>query len=763
MASAIRELKDRHIPQVLAVYLGAAFGVVQFVDFVGSRYLLPAIWTDLTLLALALLLPSVLLYTYNHGKPGKDEWRSSEKIFIPINLAVLLGLVGFVGAGSSLAPTSKRITVTDEKGNSREAVVANKAYRKRVAVFMFDTPADTALQWLQFGLPQMAVEDLQQSNFIEAMPSVYMRPGLQKVGFPRGVNVPLSAKRNVVSELHVPHFVTGRLAKQGAEYMATVQIYETESAKLVRERTYRGGDPTQLADQISAGLLKDLEIPVLSDSKPDMPVSEILSANGQAVRRYLEAMSAIYVESDFPRAMSRISEAVQLDDSFASAHFLHFVLARLSNQPQPALAAVKSALDHSYRLPERTREMVKANFYIAREDWPHAYAVCEMLAQMYPDDIAIQQMLVEINSLRNDKQALIASLKKVLELDPSRSEFLLQLGQVHEARGETKQALEQYQRYAIKHPTDARGLASIGRLHRRQGALTEAKAAYNKALLVKPDDPETLRDLARVHLVQGDFGTAEQNLADAMAAARTPEDRMAAMNAAMNMQIFRGDMRGAIKSAEAYLAELAKVAPALAVHSAAAELQIPWQWARVDTNTARRKLAELRAQLAAPPGSYAIPRAEVPYFVEIGDAAGAEAALRRLDAIIQQNSWHFMAAASRTGHARLAELRGDCEQAVEFFREAARLDPTDSDVATDIGRCLRKLNRLEEAEAELMKTLRLMPAHGETNLELGLLHQHRGDANRARTHLQRAVQTWQTADPAYQPARAARAALASLP
>src|SRR5688572_33390955 len=115
MATADRNLIERRVPQVLAIYLGAAFGVVQFVDFVGSRYLLPPVWTDLTLLAMALLLPSVLLYTYNHGRPGPDEWRRSEKVFIPINLLVLVALVTVVGAGAPLGPTSKRITVTDEQ------------------------------------------------------------------------------------------------------------------------------------------------------------------------------------------------------------------------------------------------------------------------------------------------------------------------------------------------------------------------------------------------------------------------------------------------------------------------------------------------------------------------------------------------------------------------------------------------------------------------------------------------------------------------
>ncbi|HEY0810755.1 MAG TPA: hypothetical protein VGD49_11370, partial [Longimicrobiales bacterium] len=76
--------------------------------------------------------------------------------------------------------------------------------------------------------------------------------------------------------------------------------------------------------------------------------------------------------------------------------------------------------------------------------------------------------------------------------------------------------------------------------------------------------------------------------------------------------------------------------------------------------------------------------------------------------------------------------------------------------------CLRKLNRTKEAEAELAKTLRIMPVHGETNLELGLLYKDAGDVNRARAYLQRAVDTWQKANSNYKPARSAREALSAL-
>ncbi|HEY0809318.1 MAG TPA: tetratricopeptide repeat protein, partial [Longimicrobiales bacterium] len=678
MATAIRNLIERRVPQVLAIYLGAAFGVVQFVDFVGSRYLLPPVWTDLSLLAMALLLPSVMLYTYNHGRPGPDEWRKSEKVFIPVNLAVLFALVTFVGAGAPLSPTSKRITVTDEKGNTREAVVANKAYRKRVAFFMFDTPADSSVQWLQLGLPLMTMEDLSQSNFIEVVPSIYMRDGLEKVGFAKGVNVPLSAKRTVVSELHVPHFVAGKLEKSGNEYVAKVQIYETESGKLVREREYRGPEPTQLGDQIAEGVLKDLEIPELTDDKVNMPVADILSTNPQALHAYIEAYNAIFNDRNWPLASKLTARAVELDPTFAAAHFLNFQLARVASQPQLAQTSAKKALDLSYRLPERTRELVKANYYIAKEDWPHAYAVLEMLAKMYPEDIQVQLALVQINAIRDNRDALVSSLKKVLELDPSRSELLLTLGDVYEQKGESKQALQYIERYTAKYPTDVRGPRQIASLYRRLGDHARAKAAYDDALVINPEDVQSLVGLARLNAVTGDFAAAEKNLTEALEAARTPEERRQTHAMAGFVNEFRGDIRAAVASGDVMLKELAAAEPPLVVLQYS--MGLVNRLARVDVPGAERRLNALRGQASGPPGSYYLPRAEVGFYVEAGDADKADVALKKLDAIIKQTSWNFMVVDAAFARGRIAELRGNCDAAIESYRQVAKLDASRPDI-----------------------------------------------------------------------------------
>src|SRR5688500_10670809 len=99
MASPMSNLLERPRPQRPAADLGAGWGLVQFIAFMEERYLFSPHWTDVCLLLLGLLLPSVILYTYNHGRPGADEFRRSEKVGIPLNVAIAALVVWLVFGG----------------------------------------------------------------------------------------------------------------------------------------------------------------------------------------------------------------------------------------------------------------------------------------------------------------------------------------------------------------------------------------------------------------------------------------------------------------------------------------------------------------------------------------------------------------------------------------------------------------------------------------------------------------------------------------
>lgn len=755
--ATIRNLTERRVPQYVAIYLGAAWGLVQFVDFIGSRYALAPAWTDLTLVALALLLPTVALYTYHHGRPGPDEWHRSEKIFIPINLLLIFLVLGTVGAGSNLAAVTTHVRVKDEKGNTVEKVVANTAYRKRVAMFMFDAAGGDAAKWLSFGLPWFVYWDLQQQQFVELVPGVYMRERLRKAGFPDGTGVPLTLKRDIANEMHIPVFATGTVQTTATGVTAHVQLYETATAKLLQEKTFTAATAPAVADMVSAHVLHALDIPVLADAKPDMPVTELLTQNPGALRAYVEALTVIQVKDDWRSGKTFIDQAVKLDPKFAAAHLARYMASLFTNQPQEAQVSIQAALDNSYRLPERTQQLVKAEYYFAKQDYQHGYAVLDMLAQLYPDDIQIQLQLMQINALRDNKNALITSLKKVLELDPSRTELLQQLGQVYEEKGDAAEALKYYEQYAKLFPQEAVSFRRIANLHRKTGDHANARQAYEHALLNKPQDVETLVDFAELDRNLGDAPAAEQKYQEALATSKTPAEKAKVLHGMTGLYGFTGEINKRVQTYEQAIGELAKFQPPVMVLMF--RLRLAGEYAKTDPAKALRTIEQSKQQLK-PPFDVYLPMGELGVYDELQDAAREEQAAAAVEQLIQKSSFNFLKGDALHARGRVSEMRNDCATAIRWYEQEAKLDPLS--VKVDAGRCYRKLGQKEQAERELNKVLKVMPANGPANLELALLYQAVGDKARARQYIDRALLTWKNADASFKPALQAKQALAAL-
>ena len=91
--SFIRILLERRIPQILGSYLVAGTSLILFIEYLVGKYQFPSYYPTLALFALVGILPSVIILSYFHGTPGKDEWTRVEKVGIPINvffIAVIL-------------------------------------------------------------------------------------------------------------------------------------------------------------------------------------------------------------------------------------------------------------------------------------------------------------------------------------------------------------------------------------------------------------------------------------------------------------------------------------------------------------------------------------------------------------------------------------------------------------------------------------------------------------------------------------------------
>jgi tetratricopeptide (TPR) repeat protein len=759
MIARFRALVERRVPQFLAIYLGVCWGIIEFVSFAEGRYGLSPHWTDLALIGFTLLIPSVLLVTYHHGRPGRDELVRAEKIGIPLN-ALLVAVVLFLGfSDKELGAVTTSVTVQDESGRTIERAVPKASFRQRLALFNFDGDAsDTAVAWLRYGLPTAIATDLAQDMFLDVRPSPYFRAKLRQLGFQEEVGVPLSLKRQIAEEQHLPHFVTGTVTRNGPEISVQLGLYEVGSGTLVEERVLQGTDLFLLVDEVSSALKDALDIPSTAAVR-DLPISEVLTASAPAFRDYVEGAAALQVRDDWVGATALMERAVAADPTFTAAHLALHNIYLLSNQAQRSMAPLQKAMDHLYRLPERMQYDVKAEYYFMKQERDKAFAVAKLKVDLFPEDISGYALLSQFQMLQNDRDGMIASLQKIIELDPAQHERLRELGGLYEAKGDFDRALEYYSQYAERFPSMHESFLSLAKLHRARGDHPQARANYERALLIAPGEIPAIVGLAALQRDLGEFDAALRQYEEALAAASSAEERAAALGGLADYFRFRGELRRSLEYAEQALVEEAKFQPPFL--AAAQRLGLTTTYVRAGrTDEARRALAQVAEEIQ-PPFDFVALLGWVELHLELEQPDSAEKAVAGVDQAIE-TYYPLLKPRATLARGRIAELRGQCAAAIALYEEKLAIDPTDAGVHTNIARCHRALGQPRASIESALRTLRIVPFHPQANYEIALAYLENGDRANALEHLRRTVQVWRDADPSYTNASEAKARLRTL-
>ena len=84
--SFIKTLLERRVPQIIGSYFITGTTLVFFIQYLVDKYHFPAHYPTLALFGLIGILPSVIIISYFHGAPGKDEWNKIEKYGVPVNI-----------------------------------------------------------------------------------------------------------------------------------------------------------------------------------------------------------------------------------------------------------------------------------------------------------------------------------------------------------------------------------------------------------------------------------------------------------------------------------------------------------------------------------------------------------------------------------------------------------------------------------------------------------------------------------------------------
>lgn len=768
-----KNLLNRRVPYIIGIYLGISWGIIQFVDWIVSRYLLSPHFVDLAVVTLITLVPSITLLAYFHGMPGRNRWMAAEKITIPVNVLFLILLVLFIFNGKDFGRMSQKVKLKDETGKTIERVIPKAEYKKKIALFYLDNSSgDPALDWLQYGTIHMLEYDLDQDLFMDVISPAaaaivpgdyYILDKIKEAGYKKAVGLPLLLKRKISGELHMDYFLSGNFIKEKDDLIFEISLYRSINAKRLAKTSFRGKDRDifQRVDDMTVWIKKELGIPSGHiEAVNDLPLAEIFTRSLPAARSFTLAGTVTMFENDWSTALEYYKTSLEQDPTFTLARIQLASAYMFTNQAGKAHDLYQTIMQQLFKLPERLQFYVKSGYYNLKQDLEKQIAVLRMMIKLYPRDIKAYAGLALVLKWKGQHDEALDLYKRILTIDSRRYKVFQAIGDIHESKGDLQQALTFYQRYAEHFPKDPESFMPIGHLYEKMGDLHRAKSQYEKALLLKPDDIPVLVKLANIEATSGHFENAHQQYREALKLSKIPKDKAAAYEGLANLYAARGRMKKSLEYFQSQLT-LMKEFMAPTMVSIILSFSVNNYIQAGEEKEAFRTLEALKQELKPPYDTF-IDFGYIMLYLELERADEAEKLLPGVEKFIRKAGVKKLTQFVHLAGGRIQQIRKQYTKAIESFQKALEYEPSDAELLRRTGQCHRKLKQYEKAENVLLNSLKYRHYNPKLNYELALLYLDMGNKEKALKHVKVALEVWKDADEEFKPAQLARKTLERL-
>jgi len=675
MAGFITELKDRRILPAVGMYVASTWVLIEILDRLVERYLLSPYLTDIVFWGLYSLIPAVIIISWTHGKKGKDKAGRLEKIGVPINLIVSLGLLFTVFGDKDLSMAATQITVNNELGQQETHYIPSDTFRRRMVVFFWENESNNPeLDWLQYGITELLVQDLQQDPFVLAS-SPWSNfgngffPRIKQAGFADGLDMPRSLMREIADEANRQYFVEGSLRQEADEFLVTARIWDTQTAQQLVELSRRNWDIYAAVDELSRDIREELGVPKSSGRiAEDLPLAETYGESEDALKTYIQGLNARLFENNFDASNAFFDQAISIDPNFVLAWFVMAQNLLESGDLPAAQFALTNAQELDYRLPSRDRYQLKASLYRLSGQHEKMMAFLRLQAQIRNDATAhntLATMLMMSGELEEAKtESLLA-----LERDALNVGIYLRMSTLERATGDMPAAVEYARKYQEKRPEDIDAHVQLGDLLRDSGNLQAAAEQYKQAQILENDPVRPTLKLSDVAARQGDINTARELLSEAESYARTPADNVLVRQGAVLLEARLGRINEVIRQTlaqEEYLSQSqGPLQVALGVYSPLASYYVQLD----DLVAARDALATAKGKLQPPLDKF-LAFSEALILVNEDNIEAAQAAVEQGQEVIDQFQIKVLEFQGHVLRARIAEARDDFAAVEQHYRAA---------------------------------------------------------------------------------------------
>lgn len=527
--STLQSLWNRRFFQYLGTYLGLSFGLIQFTDFLVNRYDLNSNLVDKVFIFLLALLPAVAVFIYNHGRPGHDQWRPFEKIFVPASLVVGLSLAMLMFNDASAHAATEEISIATVEGKKETRIVPKVEFTKRFAVFPFSARKQEAGQernWMAYGIAYLLDKDMEQFMMNYVINPTSMKSAYTSYNVKFDEDVPFATQLKIAQDYYTDYFVTGQFSHEDDKFTLTGKVYDSRTGKLFFEQQYVGPDIYDAVDQLTSGIREELypkdNLP--KQSVVDLPASNLITDEPKALQNFIEGV--VLFRDDVQKtsdAITLLEEAVKADPRCASCYStlseMYFAASNEKNMKEASDKAVTLASV----LPERQKLLINFYNYNVYNKWDKASLLLENWAKLYPHDYTPYSLLMSYYIQRRSWAKAEDIGLRALD-NGHRGNLLYSLAGLYIDKGEFEKAEQYINQYYELYPHKSKDKSLLEQIYSGRGELKKAKDLYENELLMNPSDVKLITKLAILEDKMGNFTVANSMLDEALSKSQNTQD-----------------------------------------------------------------------------------------------------------------------------------------------------------------------------------------------------------------------------------------------
>ncbi len=546
------ELKRRNVYKVAVAYLVASWLVVQIATQVFPFFDIPNWAVRLVVLILILGFPAALIFSWafeitpegikreSEIGPGKSVTRKTGRKLVGLTVALAV-IAGGLFVFQLVRPKPE---VEKAGATQRSREVKAQISPKSVAVLAFDNLSDDkGSEYFSDGISEELLTVLQK------IPGLHVAARTSAFSF-KGKH---ATAQEIGEKLGVAHLVEGSVRKAGDVVRIAARLTHANTGEEQWSENYTRNlkdvfaVQTELAQTIVEKLRGQLTGAADNATTKAQIQAEVHAAekggtkNVEAHEAYLQGRFFLnrHSEKETDQALAAFERAVQLDPKFALAW---------------AGLAQTHVWDCNYGT-EGGQKGFNAHLAAAREAVEKALAIEPDL----PEALSARAM-IETNFDYNWKGAA-ETLHKALALAPQDPALLMEAGNLAQARGESRPAIEFFRRAVASDPVNAQALAFLATGLSAAGREQEARTEYARVIELNPSAPNSHAGVGLTYLLEGKFEeaavAAQKDAADwarllIVSCARWGQKRVSDSDAALGELIAKVGETGAYQIAEVY-------------------------------------------------------------------------------------------------------------------------------------------------------------------------------------------------------------------